>query len=78
MVLNFTEGIGSTHGDVSLETRGPLVLVVHSVLLAVAILVVGSRILVKAKLRKLAVEDSLIVAATVGYPPSTRLSTALD
>lgn len=68
MALNFTTGIDdATHKNGPPETRAHLVLGVNYALLAVAVLVVSSRILVKAKLRKLVMEDSLIVASTVRY-----------
>lgn len=46
-------------------TRAPMVLAVMSPLLAVAVLMVASRVFVGVKLGKLAIEDALIVAATV-------------
>lgn len=68
MIIDFTGGVESaTQNNGSPETRAPMVLGINYTLLSIAVLIVSSRILVKAKLRKLAVEDAFIVAATVRY-----------
>lgn len=64
MYFNFTTDLTANEGPP--PTRGNLVLTVISPLLAIAILVVTSRIFVKAKLGKLGLEDVLIVLSTVG------------
>lgn len=64
MYFNFTTDLAPNGGTP--PTRAHLVLGVNSPLLAVVILVVTSRIFVKARLGKLAFEDGLIVLSTVG------------
>lgn len=64
MYLNFTKKEDPTE-DGSHSTRAPMIIAVMSSLLAVAVLMVASRIFVGAKLGRLAIEDAVIVVATV-------------
>lgn len=66
--------IGYTTTRTDLEpsppSRVPLTLAVNIPLLAIAVLVVTLRLIVKGRLKKLAIEDALIVPPTVWIPPS--------
>lgn len=49
--------------------RAPMGLAINYMLVSIALLMVGCRILVKAKLGKLGIEDALIVISMVRSPP---------
>lgn len=63
MLIHYTTEQDAVKG--SPPSMAPLVLGVNYSLLAIASVMVGCRILVKAKLGKLAIEDGLIVLTTV-------------
>lgn len=63
MLIHYTTAQGAL--DSAPASRAPLVLGVNYSLLAISVTCVTLRIIVKAKLGKLMVEDALIVASTV-------------
>lgn len=68
MLIDYT----TTRTDIesSPPSRVPLTLAINIPLLVIAVLVVTLRLIVKGRLKKLAIEDALIVPPTVWIPPS--------
>lgn len=63
MLIHYTSGQDPT--TYRAPTRAPIVLGVGYSLLSLSVVIVSLRIIVKARLGKLAIEDALIVMATV-------------
>lgn len=64
LVITEQDEINNTHGS-----RAPLGLGVNYILMSIALLMVGCRMLVKGKLGKLGIEDALILISMVRSPP---------